>query len=129
MGERGNRVVGEGVHAPGWGGLQWTAWMPLIAAHPLALGQIPEARGFLRVKAVGRTGLVYVGFVPDGLRFRVERLSRQVSLRLPPSADLAAVELWEARRRGWELQVSAARYLETDWPDRLTSLEADAGGE
>lgn len=95
-----------------WLGLQWSAWMPLMAAHPLALAQLPSGPGLLRVRRVaGGDALQWAGWVEDGVRQTAERLSRQVHLPVPPfdDPDVPARALWEARRlEGAAYEVSGA---------------------
>jgi hypothetical protein len=85
-----------------WLGLRWSAWMPLMAAHPLALAQLPSAPGVYRVRQAGRPDeLVWAGWAQGGIRAAVERLSRQVHMPLQPYDDPTgpALILWQARVR------------------------------
>jgi hypothetical protein len=85
-----------------WLGLRWSAWMPLMAAHPLALAQLPSVPGVYRVRQVGRPhDVVWAGWARGGIRAAVERLSRQVHLPLQPYDDPngPALTLWQARVR------------------------------
>jgi hypothetical protein len=73
-----------------------------MAAHPLALAQLPSAPGVYRVRQAGRPDeLVWVGWARGGIRTSVERLSRQVHLPLQPYDDPTspALTLWQARMR------------------------------
>lgn len=119
--------VNSAVEAPesrAWRGLSWSAWMPLSAAHPLALGQLPESPGFFRLRRVGRSCPFHVDYAQEGVRQRIERLSRQSSLRQPPVAkdDLANL-LWnDPQRAGRRFQVSAARRVPGSDPQREIRL-------
>jgi hypothetical protein len=75
--------------------------MPLMAAHPLALAQLPLGPGLYRVRRAGASdGLEWIGWADRGVREAVERLSRQVHLRVEPYDDPAthAHALWRLRR-------------------------------
>lgn len=95
-----------------WLGLSWSAWMPLMAAHPLALAQLPSDAGLLRLRDCRRPEVVsWTGWAPDGVRQTAERLSRQVHLPVAPFDDPAvpALALWRARRAtGTSFEVSGA---------------------
>jgi hypothetical protein len=116
----------DGVEPAGrWLGLRWSAWMPLVAAHPLALAQLPSERGLYRIRRAGVQGkLEWIGWAENGVRERVERLSRQVHMPVRPyeSADGPALALWELRRaRGAAFEVSGAAVVEGDgesWLER-----------
>jgi hypothetical protein len=85
--------------------------MPLNAAHPLALAQLPLAPGLYRVRRADRPfDLELVGWADRGVREVVERLSRQVHLPVAPYDDPAnpALSLWRLRRTGISLEVSGA---------------------
>ena len=71
-----------------------------MAAHPLALAQLPSERGLYRVRRVGSSELEWVGWAERGVRDLVERLSRQVHLPVEPYDDAIgpARVLWEKRR-------------------------------
>ncbi|HZU11933.1 MAG TPA: nuclear transport factor 2 family protein [Chloroflexota bacterium] len=101
-----------------WLGYRWSAWMPLMAAHPLALAQLPDAPGIYRVRRSGAGGLLWVGPAEGGVRAAVERLSRQVHLPVPPYDDPAhpARRLWSLRRMGAAFEVSGA-----DVPDPIAA--------
>lgn len=80
--------------------LAWSAWMPLMAAHPLALAQLPAASGLYRVRcAAGSRELRWIGWAPGGVRSAIERLSRQVHLPIQPYDDPSgpALILWQER--------------------------------
>lgn len=83
-----------------WLGLRWSAWMPLMAAHPLALAQLPATPGLYRIRrADASRELVWAGWAPTGIRESVERLARQVHMPLEPYDDPngPALALWRAR--------------------------------
>ncbi|HEX6506435.1 MAG TPA: hypothetical protein VF221_02275 [Chloroflexota bacterium] len=85
-----------------WLGLPWTAWMPLMAAHPLALAQLPSGSGLYRIRFAGRDGeILWLGWAESGVRETVERLSRQVHLPVEPYDDPRAPAhlLWTMRRK------------------------------
>lgn len=84
-----------------WLGYRWSAWMPLMAAHPLALAQLPLGAGLYRVRRAGTSeGLEWIGWADRGVREVVERLSRQVHLPVEPydDPDTRALDLWRLRR-------------------------------
>lgn len=84
--------------------------MPLNAAHPLALAQLPLAPGLYRIRRADcPSELVWVGWADRGVREVVERLSRQVHLPVAPydDPDSPALALWNLRRQGVSLEVSA----------------------
>src|SRR2546423_148215 len=84
-----------------WLGYAWSAWMPLLAAHPLALAQLPSAPGLYRIRRVDRQEeLLWIGWAKGGVREEMERLSRQVHLAERPygSPDSPASALWRLRR-------------------------------
>jgi hypothetical protein len=86
---------------PAWLGLTWSAWMPLMAAHPLALAQLPSHPGLLRIRRANDPDvLCWVGWASSGVRQTAERLSRQVHLPVPPFDDPAvpAIALWQDKR-------------------------------
>jgi hypothetical protein len=94
-----------------WLWYRWSAWMPLNAAHPLALAQLPLAPGLYRVRrADSPAELEWVGWADRGVREVVERLSRQVHLPVAPydDPDSPALALWQLRRQGTSLEVSGA---------------------
>lgn len=81
--------------------LRWSAWMPLMAAHPLALGQLPFQPGFYRVRRADRPRtLIWIGWAGQGVRESMERLSRQVHLPVRPFDDpqSPALVLWTLHR-------------------------------
>jgi hypothetical protein len=84
--------------------------MPLAAAHPLALQQLPDATGVFRLRSEGGSETIYVGAAPHGLRLEIERLARRINLRIcPSSSDSLAVRLWQIHREsGRGFQVSGA---------------------
>lgn len=84
-----------------WMGFRWTAWMPLMAAHPLALAQLPSMPGVYRVRrARAPERLEWLGWEGRGIRQTVERLARQVHLPSRPYDDPAgpALHLWQVRQ-------------------------------
>lgn len=83
-----------------WLGYRWTAWMPLMAAHPLALTQLPVQPGLYRVRRAGSRELIWIGWAEHGVRETVERLSRQSHLPVSPYDDPSAPAelLWRLRR-------------------------------
>lgn len=94
-----------------WLGYSWTAWMPLNAAHPLALGQLPLERGLYRIRRAGSDRLEWIGWAERGVREVVERLSRQAHLPVEPYDDptVPAHRLWRRRRdEGVSFEVSGA---------------------
>jgi hypothetical protein len=100
-----------------WMGLHWSAWMPLMAAHPLALAQLPSFPGVYRVRRAGsRHELLWIGWADEGVRQTVERLARQVYLPVEPYDDPQhpARRLWLARRLGTGFEVSGVALPERD---------------
>jgi hypothetical protein len=99
-------------HDRDWMGLKWSAWMPLMAAHPLALAQLPAAPGVYRIRRADSTGeMLWTGWAHAGIRVTVERLARQVHMPLEPYDDPTgpALTLWKARvRETASFQVSGA---------------------
>jgi hypothetical protein len=95
-----------------WLGLRWSAWMPLMAAHPLALAQLPAAPGVYRIRRAGGSGgLLWVGWGRRGIREAVERLSRQVHMPVQPydDPDSPALTLWKKHiHDGMSFEVSGA---------------------
>lgn len=91
-------------------GLRWTAWMPLMAAHPLAMAQLPSEPGLYRIRRVGAAELVWLGLAERGIRETIERLSRQAHLPVQPFDDpsVPARMLWSARSSGASFEVSGA---------------------
>lgn len=85
--------------------------MPLSAAHPLVLQQLPDGAGLFRIRREGSNEVMWTGPADDGLRMHIERLARRVRLREPPASDdELANRLWEEMQRtGRDFQVSAAR--------------------
>lgn len=86
--------------------------MPLNAAHPLALAQLPLAPGLYRIRRADRpVDLEWIGWADAGVREVVERLSRQVHLPVAPYDDprTPARSLWQLRRdAGVSFEVSGA---------------------
>lgn len=86
--------------------------MPLMAAHPLALAQLPSAPGMYRVRRAEQPArLEWIGWDHRGVREVIERLSRQVHLPVEPFDDLRspAYHLWALRRsNGSSFEVSGA---------------------
>jgi hypothetical protein len=83
-----------------WLGLRWSAWMPLMAAHPLALAQLPADPGLYRIRRADTSSdPVWTGWATAGVRESVERLARQVHMPLEPYDDPTgpALALWTAR--------------------------------
>lgn len=110
-------------------GLRWSAWMPLMAAHPLALAQLPSDAGLYRLRRAGRPGQVLAVFASEhGVRETVERLSRQAHLPLEPYDDPTAPArlLWNGRRSGLQFEVSGACLAANEdgqrWAECLTTL-------
>lgn len=85
--------------------------MPLAAAHPLALQQLPEAPGVFRLIKEGANDLLEVGLAEKGLRLEIERLARRIRLAQPPaSSDTLAARLWRLHRReGSSFLISGTR--------------------
>lgn len=108
-----------------WMGLRWTAWMPLMAAHPLALAQLPYGRGVYRIRRAGRLDrLEWIGWDGRGVREVVERLSRQVHMPVQPYDDprSPAALLWGLRQaEAAQFEVSGAA-LPVDEEDGLKRL-------
>lgn len=124
---------GEPAHAQSdWLGYRWCAWMPLMAAHPLALGQMPLSPGLYRVRRVDRRDqLEWIGWAEQGLRETIERLSRQVHLPVEPYDDAAspARVLWQLRRGcGVSFEVSGAA-VDTGDGRRCADLARAAYGD
>jgi hypothetical protein len=98
--------------------------MPLNAAHPLALAQLPLAPGLYRIRRSDRPGeLEWVGWAGRGVREVVERLSRQVHLPVAPYDDpeSPARALWLLRqRKGISFEVSGTA-VESGGPDLARS--------
>jgi hypothetical protein len=96
-----------------WLGLRWSAWMPLMAAHPLALAQLPAAPGIYRIRRADPSSeLLWAGWARAGVREAVERLARQVYMPVEPYDDPMgpALTLWTARVHATaSFQVSGAR--------------------
>lgn len=95
--------------SPAWLGFRWTAWMPLMAAHPLALAQLPSLPGIYRIRRVDRPEeLEWIEWEGRGIREVVERLARQVHLPVRPYDDPGspAMRLWDLRRAGMSFDVS-----------------------
>jgi hypothetical protein len=77
--------------------------MPLNAAHPLALAQLPQAPGLYRIRRTDRPDeLEWIGWAERGVREVIERLSRQAHLPVAPFDDPTspALHLWRERRGG-----------------------------
>lgn len=98
-----------------WMDYRWSAWMPLMAAHPLALAQLPSDTGLYRIRRVNQPDrLAWIGWAPTGVRQLVERLSRQVHLPVEPYDDPSgpARQLWYLRRHeGAGFEVSGVALL------------------
>ena len=114
-----------------WMGLQWSAWMPLMAAHPLALAQLPSEPGLYRVRrANSLRRLEQIGWARRGVREMVERLSRQIHLPVEPFDDpqSPALALWLLRRSSAvAFEVSGAALVVPDeegWATRRRLWEA-----
>ncbi|GAC1399756.1 MAG: hypothetical protein NVSMB52_13350 [Chloroflexota bacterium] len=94
-------------------GLHWSTWMPLMAAHPLALAQLPSEPGVYRVRrARCHDALEWIGWDGRGVREVVERLSRQVHMPAQPYDDPRgpAGVLWKIRQEnGVGFEVSGAQ--------------------
>lgn len=92
--------------------------MPLMAAHPLALAQLPSSRGLYRLRRVDRPQeLVWIGWAERGVRETAERLSRQVHLPVEPYDDprSSARVLWLLRQQeGASYEVSGAALPDGD---------------
>jgi hypothetical protein len=103
-----------------WMGHRWSAWMPLMAAHPLALAQLPSDAGLYRIRRVDQPNrLEWIGWAESSVREVVERLSRQVHLPVEPYDDTSgpARQLWRLRRvEGASFEVSGAALAGAD-PD------------
>lgn len=91
-------------------GFRWTAWMPLMAAHPLAMAQLPSMPGIYRIRRRGSPDhLEWIAWEGRGVREVVERLARQVHMPVRPYDDPTgpALRLWELRlREGTTFEVS-----------------------
>lgn len=85
--------------------------MPLAAAHPLALQQLPDSPGFFLIRSENSQEIMHIGWAKEGLRAYAERLARSVRLAQPPAShDDLANRLWnEHRRIGSGYQISGAR--------------------
>lgn len=111
---------------PDWMGYPWTAWMPLMAAHPLGLAQLPSQSGLYRLRRTGGGGrLVWAGWAGRGVREVVERLSRQVHLPVEPYDDplSPARELLLLRRR------EGASFEVAGTPLEMDEFEGSARGK
>ena len=86
--------------------------MPLMAAHPLALAQLPSGAGLYRIRqAMVPARLEWIGWDARGIRDVIERLSRQVHLPVEPFDDpsVPARRLWSLRHHeGKSFEVSGA---------------------
>lgn len=104
--------------AADWLGLRWSTWMPLMAAHPLALAQLPSEPGIYRIRRADLPHrLLWLGWEERGVRETVERLCRQVHLPVEPYDDprSPALALWRLRsRRGAAFEVSGAALSQSD---------------
>jgi hypothetical protein len=92
-----------------WMGYRWSAWMPLLAAHPLAIAQLPSPPGMYRLRRRELPGrLEYLGWADHGVRETIERLSRQAHMPVEPFDDPRhpARMLWLLRRQGVVIEVS-----------------------
>lgn len=104
--------------------------MPLIAAHPLALAQLPSSPGFYRLRRTDRPHqLEWIGWAEQGVREAVERLSRQVHLQVEPYDDPVhpAVRLWSARqsaRAGFDVSGAPLPSASHDGPALVRRLRA-----
>jgi hypothetical protein len=109
-----------------WMGLRWSAWMPLMAAHPLALAQLPSQPGLYRIRRTDQPErLEWIAWEARGVREVVERLSRQVHMPVLPYDDphSPARALWQLRRdRGISFDVSGAP-LDVDDTEGRATLE------
>ena len=91
--------------------------MPLMAARPPALAQLPSLPGIYRIRRVDRPDeLEWIGWEGRGIREVVERLARQVFLPVHPydDPDSPAVRLWELRRAGLSFGVSGTPLSASD---------------
>ncbi|GAC1469470.1 MAG: hypothetical protein PVSMB7_18790 [Chloroflexota bacterium] len=98
-----------------------------MAAHPLALAQLPSEPGFYRLRRADGAGrFVWIGWEPRGVREVVERLSRQVHMPVEPYDDPAspAQELWRLRRmEAASFEVSGAAFDTTEATGRVREAE------
>ena len=107
--------------AADWGGFSWSTWIPL-GAPASAFRILPAIAGFYRVRAVNRSGLVYVGQTGRSLRERTRALAVHAyrSADSPPWNDphTAAPGLWAYRLEedlDYEISVTPS---ERDYPER-----------
>jgi hypothetical protein len=86
--------------------------MPLMAAHPLALAQLPSEPGLYRIRRSDRPACpLWICWEGRGVREVVERLSRQVAMPVKPYDDpnSPALVLWNLRHsKGASFEVSGA---------------------
>jgi hypothetical protein len=109
-----------------WMDLRWSSWMPLMAAHPLALAQLPSLYGFYRVRRLDvPTELLHIGWTSRGVREVVERLSRQVHMPVQPYDDpnVPASLLWHLRQEGIGFDVSGAHVPLDDHQEAIRLVE------
>lgn len=100
--------------------------MPLMAAHPLALAQLPAGSGVYRLAlADSADRLCAVGWDDVSVRAAVERLSRQVHLPVAPFDDVSgdARQLWQLRRGGAKGFVVSGAACTLQGPEREKLIE------
>lgn len=101
-----------------------------MAAHPLAMAQLPAAPGLYRVRRVDRREeLTWIAWTQQGVRETVERLSRQVHLPVPPYDDPRgpASLLWHMwRSSGAGFEVSGATLAVSSHQGRAREKEIRA---
>ena len=98
---------------PAWGGLQWSAWIPLSAGKELFRSHLTTEPGLYRVRVVQRDTLAYVGQTGRDLRERIRALSNHTFRPAdnPPWNDphTGAPGLWAWRiEDGLDYEVSVA---------------------
>ncbi len=103
----------DNVHAPSWGGLNWSPWLPLDASATDFRRVVSAEPGLYRVRSPQLRGLVYLGQTGRNLRERTRGLARNTCkpADAPPWNDphTAAPGLWAWRMEsGFTYEVSAA---------------------
>ena len=101
-----------------------------MAAHPLALAQLPNGPGLYRIRRAGDDSLIWLARTDGDVRAVGERLSRQVHLPNEPYDEPGgpAAMLRQLRRAGIACEISAVPILDdSERAARERSLRAAAG--